>query len=56
MLRISAIYDAKHARLNVGAEKTFSESNFVRKSLKFWVKLSVRTELLFAGALTLCDT
>ena len=40
MLQISALYDAKHAR-DVPAEKSFSESNFVRKSLKFWVRLPV---------------
>lgn len=41
MLQISAVYDAKHAR-SAPAEKNFSESNFVRKSLKFWVRLPVR--------------
>lgn len=41
MLQISALYDEKHAR-DVPAEKNFSESNFVRKSLKFWVRLPVR--------------
>lgn len=40
MLQISALYDEKHAR-DVPAEKTFSDTNFVRKSLKFWVRLPV---------------
>lgn len=42
MLQLSEIYDRKHER-DLPKEKQFSDTSFVRKSLKFWVEAKART-------------